>query len=132
MIVEGTDQALSDLGLGTYRTDGNETSTGGLLTAAEADSLFAGLKHSPDVNVLSAPRVTTADGRQAQVAIQELRHLPGAAEPVPFGPLIDFVPRLSPDGKTINLAVLATVNLLDTPSAENREIDQSQINPAGE
>lgn len=125
MIVEGTDQALSELGLGAYSLDGNETSAAGLLTAAEADSLFAGLKDSPEAKILSAPRVTTADGQQAQVAIQELRPIPGAAEPLPVGPLIDLVPRLSPDGKTIHLTLLATLNLLAAPAPGDGEADAS-------
>jgi RNA polymerase sigma factor (sigma-70 family) len=124
MFVEGAEDTLAALGLAAYKADGEESSLGGLLNPAEADSLFAALKQAPGIEILSAPRVTTADGQQTQVAVTELRGVPGTQDTVPIGPMIDLLPRLSPDGKAIDLVLQAKLNLLDTPKPTNAAADQ--------
>src|SRR5437867_3464231 len=69
------------------------------------EALANALENTPGVNVLSAPKVSTLDGRQAQVKVGSLRTIGG--ETYELGPIVDIVPRVSPDGVSVDLTIIA-------------------------
>lgn len=103
----------------------------GVLTEARYRALLRALEQREGVDVLSAPRVTTLSGRQAQIQMTDLRSVlnginppalvhPGAPPPaagtepfltstVPTGPALDILPTVTADGYTLELHVLAGV-----------------------
>lgn len=108
-----------------------------ILTDPQFRVLLRALEQRPGVDVLAAPKITTLSGRQAQIKVVEVKHVvtglqsepapaplqtPGAtnathgsrvlAEPVEFGPMIDVVPRVLADGRTIELNVTTAVREL--------------------
>jgi type II secretory pathway pseudopilin PulG len=111
MFVEAPDEVLAGRGLERFQAAGKETSQQGVLTAAEARALLKHLEGTPGVDILSAPRLSTADGRQAQIQMVELKTVPGSDEQVPFGPMLDVVPRLAPDGASVDVTLQAQLNL---------------------
>jgi beta-lactamase regulating signal transducer with metallopeptidase domain len=102
----------------------------GVLTEAQYRALLRALEQRESVDVLSAPRVTTLSGRQAQIQMVDTRSVltginplalvqpgaPPAAGAVPFltstvptGPTLDIIPMVAADGYTLELNVLAGV-----------------------
>ena len=107
----------------------------GILTESQAQTVFRALSQRRGVNVLSTPKVTTLSGRQAQIKVVEIRSVVTPLEPgqkysgvtlnagkngntssnslavveTELGPVLDVVPYVSDDGKTIHLTLIATV-----------------------
>ena len=101
-----------------------------ILNRGERDQLIELLLRQPGANLLSAPRVTTLSGRQAQVKTVQVRYVvtdldfttnnpsPASApsiaiqplaEPFELGPIVDLIPHVSADGHTISLTVIAQI-----------------------
>ena len=102
-----------------------------VLTADETKTLRTRLEQRGGTDVLAAPRVTTVDGRQAQLSIMETRTIvtelhsqpdpatnaspirarKGAAqmqhvtEEIPVGIRLDMIPRWQPEGGIIQISV---------------------------
>ena len=100
------DEMLAEVGLDGYKTDEKETSRGGLLTEEEVLTLQKSLEAAAGADVLGAPRVTTLEGRQAQIQVNERVTLPESQEAVDLGPSVDLVPQISEDGQSIDLTVI--------------------------
>jgi len=102
----------------------------GILTDPQSRAVLRALEQRAGVDVLSAPRVVTVSGRQAQIQVAELRSvatginpdavrvpggipatnaLPFTSATVPTGPSLDVIPVVSADGVTINLTAIPTV-----------------------
>lgn len=104
----------------------------GVLDEAQYRTLLKAMEQREGVNIMAAPRVTTLDGRQAQIQIVDLRSIvtgldsaaakegvntqegatnapPYKTVQIPVGPTLDVVPHVDPDGRTINLTLLATL-----------------------
>jgi general secretion pathway protein D len=102
----------------------------GILTDPQLRVVLRALEQRSGVDVLSAPRVTTLSGRQAQIQVVDLQSIvtglnpdalnaPGAgratnASPfttaaIPAGPSLDIIPWVAADGYTIQLTVIPTV-----------------------
>jgi hypothetical protein len=62
------------------------------------------LEESEGVDVLTAPRVTTLDGREARVSVTDELALPDGTS-LPLGLEVGFVPTVLPDKETIHLKV---------------------------
>ena len=62
------------------------------------------------MDILSAPMITTADGRQAQVKVADVRTAP-SGEAFETGPMIDIVPHFSADRASVNLSITAQLRL---------------------
>lgn len=111
----------------------------GILTEPQLREVLRALEHRPGVDVLTAPRITTLSGRQAQIRVADLRTIltgtnpaalrePGPAPgptnspftsaAIPVGPALDVVPQVIADNDGIRLNVLVTVSEFlgyDTP-----------------
>jgi beta-lactamase regulating signal transducer with metallopeptidase domain len=94
----------------------------GILTGEQARQVIAALERREGVDILTPQSVTTESGRQAQMQIGEMQTVVTGlttssgpsrtnlytTENIPLGPVVDIVPRVSPDGK-IELVVIANV-----------------------
>lgn len=101
------DEALEHLNLQSMRTSGKESSAQTILEPAQQQWLREQLEKSQDVNVLSAPRVLTADGRQARIEVTRSLTVDGTDYSV--GPSLDVIPKISADGNTIEMTVIAKI-----------------------
>lgn len=110
------DKTISNLnlpGMGRLKTDAKATSSHSLFTSDEADLLLKTLKDTTGVELLSAPRVLTADGRQAVVSVTENKMVEGREHAL--GPSLDVEPRIATDGSSVNLTVVARLRRARSP-----------------
>ena len=108
--LELPDEALTQLGLAKLASDEKENSSQMVLTPEEMALVFETLKQSRGTDLLSAPEVTTLDRRQAQIKVVDVMKTPSGEE-YEVGPSVDVVPTISPDGDSVDLTVLARLNL---------------------
>ena len=106
------------------------TSMTGVLTDPQYRVVLRALEQRSGADVLSAPRVTTVSGRQAQIQVADMRTVVNGIDPaaliqlgaqprtnavpfltstIPVGPTLDVVPTVAADGYTIRLNVIASV-----------------------
>jgi len=112
---------LRNLAIGGFESGTN--SLRGILPPSRYRELFKRLEAQAGVDVLTAPRVTTLSGRQAQIKVvdvqyivTDLDHSKGptnqpspVTEPFELGPVLDVVPSVQPDGITIDLKLVSTI-----------------------
>lgn len=103
--VELPEDVLSKTGLDGLKFEGKESSSQAVLDAEQSQALINSLKETQGVNILSAPTISTQDGRQAEMKLGGTRTVNGVTFEV--GPSVDVLPRLSPDGTSIDLTVTA-------------------------
>ena len=93
-------------------------SLSGILTEPQYKIVLRALEQRHGAEVLSAPSVTTLSGRQAQIRIADMNTIvtgvdstAGEGRPttavIPCGPVLDVVPRVLPDGYTVQLNLTA-------------------------
>jgi hypothetical protein len=107
---EMPEEVLSKTGLGGIKSNTKESSAHSILNPELAAQLVATLQSSEGVNILSVPSVSTLDGRQAQIKTVNLRTF-GPGETHEMGPVVNIVPNLSPDGRSVELNVIAQLKL---------------------
>ncbi|MEW6304826.1 MAG: hypothetical protein AB1705_15230 [Verrucomicrobiota bacterium] len=120
---------------GTIPTVGTIT---GILTDPQFRIIIRALEQRDGVDVLSAPRVTTISGRQAQVAVTDIATVVSSVDiqqqaggagagtiggtttgaigstvtfttiPLPLGPVLDVLPIVAPDGFSITMTLIPT------------------------
>lgn len=113
-VVEVPEQLVATLGLDGLKPD-NTTSTGSsVLSAEDTTRLLANLKSQEGVNILSAPQVITANGRQAQVSVTESRELANGTI-YSVGPVVSLTPTISDNKQQVELSVDAQLNLSKSP-----------------
>ena len=112
--VELSDEVMAKAGLDSLKADTKETSGHGVLDAQQAKDMIALLETSQSVNVLSAPRVLTLEGRQAQINLIQSKTINDQSYEV--GPSLDVVPRVSADGRTTDLSIVARIRLEGSPA----------------
>jgi type II secretory pathway component PulM len=113
--VELPEEVLSKVGMDGLKSDGKESSIQSILTAEQSEAVLSELKETQGVNVLSAPKISTLDGRQAQMKVGGTRTVNGVVFEV--GPSVDVVPHVSPDGNSVDLTVIARLRY-QTPNNE--------------
>ena len=91
----------------------NNQTTSQSIPREAADLLMETLQKTAGVDVLSAPRVSTGDGRQAQVKVVDLKTINGVTHEI--GPSVDITPRIAADGASVDLTISAQLRLLTTP-----------------
>ncbi len=112
--VELSDEVMVKAGLDSLKADAKETSGHGVLDARQAKDMIALLEASQGVNVLSAPRVLTLEGRQAQINVSQTKTINDVQ--VELGPSLDVVPRVSADGRATDLSIVARIRLEASPA----------------
>ena len=96
----------------------------GILTDPQAKTVFKALEARDDVEVLSAPEVTTLSGRQAQIQMVAFQTFVTVATPVvtngvitnvlhttnmPSGLKLDVIPYVAADGDTIQMTLIPSI-----------------------
>jgi len=113
--VELPEEALSKVGMDGLRSDGKESSAQFILTAEQSQAILSALQETQGVNFLSAPKISTLDGRQAQIKVGGTRTVNGVVFEV--GPSVDVVPHVSADGNLVDLTVIARLRY-QTPDSQ--------------
>lgn len=114
-IIEMPDSGFAQFGLDGMKTDNKLSSFSGLLTVEQTDAVIKALEQMEGVTVLSAPKVTTLSGRQAQVKVVDVKTAP-SGEKYEVGPSIDMVPQISADRRSVDLTVSAQLKIPSTPA----------------
>ncbi|HKQ40301.1 MAG TPA: M56 family metallopeptidase [Verrucomicrobiae bacterium] len=92
----------------------------GVLSPSRYRELMKWLEARSGVDILTAPRVTTLSGRQAQIKVVDVRYVvtdldyevapaKPIAEPFECGPVLDVIGTVRLDGMTIDLTLITTV-----------------------
>jgi len=145
--------ASYDLKLGGVQTS-NKGISSRIINDESFRNILQGLQSHDDVETLAEPEVVTTSGRQTQMratltmsvvtkfVLQESNNMPSIVpqtEPIETGPTLDVIPRVLPDGYTIELQVIPTMTefLGYAPStkttsaytANGQEIDVPTVSP---
>jgi uncharacterized protein YdcH (DUF465 family) len=107
---EMPEDVFSKSGFDWMKTGTKESSAQSILNADQAAHLVATLEGSQGVDVLSAPKVQTLDGHRARVESTTVRTL-GPGETHALEPVVNFVPTISADGRSVDLTVIAQLKL---------------------
>lgn len=107
--LELPDELLAKHGLAGLVSDKNDSTTHSSITREQMLALFESLKDQPGVDLLSAPTVTTLDGRKAQVTSLEVFKAPDGRE-FELGPRVSLTPKVTETGDAIDLGVIAELN----------------------
>ncbi len=150
--ISGAQQATNH-GQGFGWPTNDPSSAVGVLTPALTQVVLKALEQRRGVNLLTAPKITTLTGRQAQVKVVNVRYLVTDVKPAdpasgvtqaqplvsPFeaGPVLDVVPSVMIDRTTVQLSVVASVKEFigydpDAPSSSPRPVyrERSMTAPA--
>jgi type II secretory pathway component GspD/PulD (secretin) len=112
--VEVPEDVLRDMGLVELFAETETVTEGYVLEPAEAQEIARLLNETEGVNLISAPRMTMVDGRQARISdIGPHRGFLGGR----IGVSVNLNPRISADGRNVDLTVLAEVGERDPESS---------------
>jgi len=103
--IELPEDAFVTLGLDGLKADGQRSSSQLIMDAGPVEAILEKLKQWQGVNLLSAPRITSANGRQARISMENTRTVDGVT--FKAGPSVDVVPTIAADGSSIDLTVVA-------------------------
>jgi len=106
-IAELPEGVLGQVGLDRLKSETKQSSSQAILTSEQTELLVNTLQQTAGVDLLAAPKITTLDGRQAQVKVSNEIKTAASGESYEIGPSIDIVPRISADGASIDLTVNA-------------------------
>jgi hypothetical protein len=113
-IIELPDEALSRHGLAGLKSEGTEAGGQMLLSASQLKDVMDALKQEEGASILTAPRLLSLSGRQAQIKIADSHSLP-SGETFETGPVLDLVPTVAADGQSIDMRISAQIRVLDMP-----------------
>ena len=102
---EMPEEVLEKIGLASMKSQSKESTAQSVLEPGQSQSLRDQLEATQGVNLLSAPKITTLDGRQAQIKAVSARTI--GEKQYELGPVVDIVPRVSADGRSIDMTVIA-------------------------
>ena len=114
-ILEMPDEVFAQMGLEGLRTEGQLSSSHAVLTSEQTEAIAKALEGTAGVDVLSAPRILTANGVQAQVSVGETKTLP-SGESYKTGPSLEVMPTVSADTGNVRLDVSAHLRMPNPPS----------------
>jgi RNA polymerase sigma factor (sigma-70 family) len=103
-VVELSHERMSELLKSGFPPVADEKNFNLKLEGATATAVFALLEKSEGVDILSAPRVTTVDGREARVSVTDELGLPDGTS-LPLGLEVGFVPTVLPDKESTHLKI---------------------------
>jgi RNA polymerase sigma factor (sigma-70 family) len=110
--VEGTAVGMDAVGLRPAKGSEWKYVVSEVMDSDQTKKLFADMGQNGGTDVLAAPGMTTANGRQAQIAIHDRIQVGG--ETFQTGPSLEFVPTISADGKSIDLRVMTVISIANT------------------
>lgn len=77
------------------------------LSALDYEAFLKRLDGNDDIDILAAPRLTTANERQAQIS--SMRVTTENGKEIQQGPVLDFIPVIAADGSSISLTIQAVI-----------------------
>lgn len=107
--LELPDAALANLGLAGLVSDKKDTTAHLTITREHMRALSKLLDEVPGSDLLSAPTITTMDGREAQIKSVDAFKAPDGQE-FELGPRVSITPKVSETGDAIYLGVIAELN----------------------
>jgi len=110
-VLEYTEEAGEALGLSRFNADEENIRHAEALSAEQSKALQIAMQQNQGVNIVAAPEVTTVSGRQAQVQMVDLHKTP-SGERYSTGPILDFIPIITPDGESVQVLMSAQLNYL--------------------
>ena len=102
------------LGLAQFNVDekdGFRTGKTQKLSVEFVNQLLKSAGESVGVELMSSPKLTMLTGRQGQIQTQQIRSLPNG-DTYSTGPVIDVIPNVSADGRSVQLMLNARLSLL--------------------
>ena len=107
--IELPEDLLDQLNLGAFKVDGKESSLQQKISAQEAHALVQAFEKSDGVDLLTAPKIISLLGRQAHVSVVEPQVIEGEERTI--GPMADFLPKLSADGKSVDIVQVTQISM---------------------
>jgi len=104
-VVELSEEAARNLGLAQLNTDDKAVTSWSVLDAHQYVALLKAAESSDTIR-MAAARMTTRSGSQAQMQLGGIKASP-SGEVYPAGPVLDFMPTISADGKSVELEMVA-------------------------
>ncbi|MDB6026903.1 MAG: hypothetical protein JWM68_3126 [Verrucomicrobiales bacterium] len=96
--------------------DLNKYLRSGRISVEDTRGIVKRLENEEGVDFLSAPRVSTVNGRQAQVSVLQQVEIDG--EKVLLGPALDFIPTIAADGASVSLGIQAAITTASATEAK--------------
>ena len=100
-LMEVPPEVWSRLGLTDIRADPELGSQTGLMAQERAQSIIASLEGQSNCLILNRPAIQTSDGVRATLFVGQV-----SASNQMKGQLLDCLPQIDPDGRTINLRLI--------------------------
>jgi len=110
-ILEYTEDAGSAIGLARFNTDEQSATKATELSADQFEAIRKAADNHEGVEIVAAPAVTTASGRHTEVQTVDMHQTP-SGEKYSTGPVVDFVPTIASDGKSVQMMISAHLNYL--------------------
>lgn len=114
-ILEYSEEAGEKLGLSQFNFD-ERTSDGTAdrgkthtITSEQSEAILKAAKASEGTEITAAPSVSTLSGRQAQIQVVDIHSMP-SGEKYSTGPVLDFIPTITPDGQSVQMVISAQLN----------------------
>ena len=108
-ILEYPEDAGKALGLDQFNVDGQSASKANTVTRDQAASILDAAQRIDGADILAQPSVSIESGRMAEVQVVDLHQIP-SGEKYSTGPVIDFIPTISPDGQSVQMVIASHLN----------------------
>lgn len=113
-VIELPEQVLVQIGLDALQTDSKQSAAQAILSSQQTETILRTLETASGVEILSAPAITTLDGRQAQVSVTNEKSFAG--QTYSLGPAVDIVSHIAQGGASVDLTIVARLTVPSTPS----------------
>lgn len=113
--MDASEAVIAKAGLNQLLTDNKDTSQHQVLSAEQMSVLIKYLMDTAEADILSAPRVQTADGREASIYV-------GPGQPnanQDNGIYLNVTPQIAADGSGLNLSLSMKVNASPAPKPDS-------------
>jgi hypothetical protein len=112
-VLEYTEEAGKALGLAQFNTDEQTSNKTHKFEADEFETLMKAVQNHEGVELVAAPSVVTASGRLVEVQACDVHGW--ADQQYSTGPVLNFVPTISPDGQSVQMVIAARLNCWSQP-----------------
>jgi len=115
-VLEFTDEAAEKLGVSQFKVDDQfkPTFKSNKIPVEQYEAISKAAQNPDGIDILAAPSVSTMSGRQTQIQSIDIHSTPSGEE-YSTGPVIDFIPMISEDGRSVQMEIVAQLNLLTRP-----------------
>ncbi len=110
-ILEYPEDTGKALGLDQFNVDGQFASKANTMSRDQAASILEAAQKAGGTDLLAQPEVSLESGRMAEILTGDLRQT-ASGEKYSTGPIIDFIPTISPDGQSVQMVIASHLNYL--------------------